>query len=348
MKIIMRVNSGTLRTNNNMINKHLLPIIAVYLISALSLRAQTASDVKNEFLPDIDGVLKTKVEYDLNNSLVRFEVRNARFGAKGKINNYFSYRAEVDLSDEGELKMLDAWLGFSPMPELKFYMGQKKIPFSTDYLRNPAENLFANRSFLAKYINEGLRDIGFFAEYTFSGKLPASISLSAVNGTGNNNPQWIGKPNFAGRFCIGPDKGLRTSANVYYGEDPVRKKLAMFGAEVRFSEGSFFVESEYIRRNWTDTLSARIHDDGLYLHSYYNFVFPEKMICLLSPVIRLDFMGADVLKGENDASRLTLGINFGFDPRQFQSEIRLNYENYFRSSLPNHTDKLTIEFVGKF
>jgi hypothetical protein len=49
-----------------------------------------------------------------------------------------------------------------------------------------------------------------------------------------------------------------------------------------------------------------------------------------------------------DASRITLGINFGFEPKQFYSEIRLNYENYFKSSLPIHTDKFTIEFIGRF
>jgi hypothetical protein len=331
-----------------MIARNLLLTLFFLLITTVSSKAQNPSEIKNEFLPDIDGVLKTKVEYDLDNLLGRFEVRNARFGAKGRINKYFTYRAEIDLSDEGVLKMLDAWLGFSPVSGLNFFMGQKKIPFSSDYLRNPAENLFANRSFLAKYINEGMRDIGFYAEYAVQGNLPASISLSAVNGTGNNNPQWIEKPNFTGRFTIGPDKGFRTAANLYYGDNELRKKLAMFGAEARYSTGNFFIESEYICRKWTDTLSMRIHDDGLYLHSFYNFLFPEKMICLLTPVIRIDFMGTGILKGSTDASRLTLGVNFGFDPRQFQSELRLNYENYFKSSLPNHTDKITFEFVGKF
>ncbi|MFZ2339655.1 MAG: hypothetical protein WAW07_08040 [Bacteroidales bacterium] len=49
--------------------------------------------------------------------------------------------------------------------------------FSTDYMRNPAENLFANRSFLAKYINDGMRDIGFYAEYGIEGHIPVNIWL---------------------------------------------------------------------------------------------------------------------------------------------------------------------------
>ncbi|HSL86782.1 MAG TPA: porin, partial [Bacteroidales bacterium] len=151
---------------------------------------------------------------------MRFEVRNARFGAAGKINDYMSYKIEIDLSDEGQMKMLDAYVKFTPVNNLGFYLGQRKIPFSTDYIRNPAENIFANRSFLAKYINDGMRDIGFYTEYKIPGSFPVSLLIGAVNGTGNNNPQWISKPNVAGRLTIGPEKGIRITGNLYYGEAP--------------------------------------------------------------------------------------------------------------------------------
>jgi len=132
--------------------KSLLFILVIVLSTWTTLISQESTDSKPEYLPDLDGILKTKFEYDLNNSLGRFEVRNARFGVKGKINPFFSYRAELDLSDEGVIKMLDAYVKFTPVTNLDFYMGQRKIPFSTDYMRSPAENFFANRSFVAKYI----------------------------------------------------------------------------------------------------------------------------------------------------------------------------------------------------
>lgn len=312
------------------------------------LQGQNVIPPENEFFPDIDGIIKTKVEYDLNNSLVRFEVRNARFGAKGKINDFMSYKIELDLSDEGKMKMLDAYVRFSPVRDLDFYMGQRKIPFSTDYIRNPAENIFANRSFLAKYINDGMRDIGFYAEYKLPVGIPIDILLGAVNGTGNNNPQWISKPNLVSRIIIGKETGFRVAGNTYYGEAEFRDHLAMFGGEARYTDGKFFIESEYISRNWTDTLGIRIHDDGLYLHSYYNFSTNKKIVQIITPTARWDFIGKSVFGNEVDASRLTLGVNFGFLQRQFYSEIRLNYENYFKSSLPIHTDKLTLEFIARF
>ncbi|HQB36827.1 MAG TPA: porin [Bacteroidales bacterium] len=318
------------------------------IASAMTLAGQETGESRSEYSPDIDVILKTKVEYDLNRSLIRFEVRNARFGLKGKINNVMSYRAELDLSDEGKMKMLDAYVRFSPVKNLDFYLGQRKIPFSTDYMRNPAENIFANRSFLSKYINDGMRDIGFYAEYKFNMEFPLQILLGTVNGTGNNNPQWISKPNFVGRLIAGPEKGFRAVFNLYSGETKDMEKLAMIGGELRYSTGALHLESEYIRRNWTDTLSVRQYDDGLYIHSYYNFIFEEKFFYSIAPVFRWDLIGNSVFNNKINANRITLGVNIGFEPRQFYSEIRLNYENYLTGNLPVHTDKITLEFIARF
>jgi hypothetical protein len=325
-------------------------LLSIFIVISLctTLYGQEITENKQEYLPDINVILKTKLELDLDNSLLRFEVRNARFGLKGTINDYMSYKVEIDLSDEGVMKMLDAYIRFTPVRNLDFYLGQRKIPFSTDYMRNPAENIFANRSFLAKYINDGMRDIGFYADYKFTGSFPVGILIGAVNGTGNNNPQWISRPNLVGRIISGQDTGFRTILNTYYGEAKNKEKLAMVGAEVRYANASFLIESEYIRRNWTDTLSLRQHDDGLYIHSYYNFLLRNKVVHLISPTIRWDFIGNSVFGRSVDAKRITLGVNIGFEPRQFYSEIRLNYENYLKSSLPIHTDKLTLEFIARF
>jgi hypothetical protein len=329
-------------------NKLIISIILLNILIQVNLLSQSVSSDNSEYLPDIDGIVKTKAEFDLYNSLMRFEVRNARFGAKGKINPFMSYRLELDLSDEGIMKMLDAFVRFTPVPKLDFYMGQRKIPFSTDYIRSPAENIFANRSFLAKYINDGMRDIGFYANYKFTGSVPVDIFAGAVNGTGNNNPQWIGKPNLVGRISAGPEKGIRVTGNIYHGEAVYKENLTLYGAELRYSNGDLLIESEYISRVWTDTASLRIHDVGLYIHSYYNIKINSKIIYLLTPTARWDIIGASVSGNDIEANRLTLGLNTGFEPKQFTTEIRLNFEKYFKSSLPLHTDKITVEFIAKF
>jgi hypothetical protein len=328
--------------------RHLLFILLLFFVALGTGHSQTEKVNIDDYKPVVFGILKTKAEYDLDNSKLRFEVRNARFGAKGKMNPYFSYKAEIDLSDEGKIKALDTYIKFTPLAGLDFYLGQRKIPFSSDYIRSPAENIFANRSFLAKYINDGMRDIGFYVNYKLSGNFPIDITVGGVNGTGNNNPQWIDKPNLVGRIIAGHDDAFRLASNIYYGQATNKKYLAMFGEEVRYAAGHFFIESEYINSNWTDTLSIRKHDDGIYIHSYYNIKVNNSLVCLLTPTARLDFMGSSIFKGTTDAERLTLGLNTGFAPKQFTAEIRLNYEKYFKSSLPIETDKLTLECILVF
>ena len=69
---------------------------------------------------------------------------------------------------------------------------------------------------------------------------------------------------------------------------------------------------------------------------------------MLTPTARWDFIGDSVFGNRLDANRLTFGLNAGFEPKQFTAEIRLNYENYLKSSLPIHTDKITLEFIARF
>ena len=88
--------------------------------------AKSQDTTKNSYFPQLRGIVKTKVEYDLDNDLMRFAVRNARFGVKGKINNYFSYYVQVDLSDEGKIKMLDAYATYEPLSNFSISLGQMK------------------------------------------------------------------------------------------------------------------------------------------------------------------------------------------------------------------------------
>ena len=326
----------------------IISAVAIIISCQSELSAQENTQNSTEFVPDIDGVLKTKFEFDLDNSKMRFEVRNARFGTRGKVNDYFSYRAEIDLSDEGNLKMLDAYVRFSPLKNLDIYMGQRKLPFSTDYIRNPAEGIFANRSFVAKYVNDGLRDIGFYVDYRFGSKIPFNFTIGAVNGTGNNNPQWIDRPNIVSRIVAGGENNFRVAANIYKGEAVNRIKLLMTGWEARYKTEKFLIESEFVTRHWNDTLSVNYSDQGIYVHSYYSFTTNYKILQIISPAIRWDRMGNNVFGSDVTADRLTLGINFGFEPKLFYADFKVNYENYFSGYLPNHTDKITFEFVARF
>lgn len=327
-----------------------LPLLVVFAgtsYGALSQDTVQQSGLQ-AFIPKLDGSLKTKLELDLEGGKMRFQVRNARFGALGSVNKYFGYRVEIDLSDEGKIKMLDAFIKVMPCKNLDLYLGQRKVPFGTDYLRNPVTSIFANRSFVAKYINDGIRDIGFVANYRFTLGIPFDLWLGAMNGTGNNNPQWIDRPNYSARLTFEPLRNFRLAGNYYQGSTLVEKNLAMYGGEVRYQTTRLLIESEYIYRQFTDAASLDKTQFGYYLHAYYNFFTNWKIIQIISPVIRWDFMGEKALVSEKLAERITAGINFGFDQKQFNAEIRINYEKYFKRYYPTHFDKFVVEFIAKF
>ncbi len=330
-------------------NRFLLFLISFFILAipAFSQNADTLTD-KSLYLPDIDGVIKTKVEFNSEKGKMRFEVRNARFGAKGKVNKYVSYRTEVDLSDEGKIKMLDAYAQVTPITNLNLSLGQRKIPFGSDYLRSPADNLFANRSFVAKYVNDGLRDIGFVANYNLKCKVPIELWASAMNGTGNNNPQWIEVPNYSGRITISPFKNFRIASNFYQGNTKSEIDLTMFGGELRYQTENFLIETEYIKRQFKDTLLGQKSQEGFYVHAFYNFNTHYKLIKRITPLLRWDIMGKEVFSSKKDSERITGGITFGFDAKQFIAELRLNYEDYLMSNYSYHFDKFVIELVAKF
>ncbi len=327
-----------------------LTLLGLFIvILAINTFGQSSDSTSEQitFAPKLEGSLKTKVEFNTEDGQLRFEVRNARLGARGKVNDYVSYRAEVDLSDEGQIRMLDAYVKITPLKNLDFYLGQRKVPFGTDYMRSPVESFFANRSFVSKYVNNGLRDIGFAANYRFTFHIPVDVWLSAMNGSGSNNPQWIDKPGYSGRLAITPLRNFRLVSNFYQGSSLIATKLKIVGGEMRYQTDRLLIESEYLQRYVTDTTNANLLQDAFYIHSYYNFFINHKMIKIISPVFRWDFMGTDLFE-KNSAERITAGINFSFEPKLFKAEIRVQYEDYLKSEFPSHFDKFTIEWIAHF
>ena len=55
------------------------------------------------------GTIRAKYEHQTTMGAGRFEVRNARISLTGNILPIVAYKAEIDLSDEGSIKMLDAY-----------------------------------------------------------------------------------------------------------------------------------------------------------------------------------------------------------------------------------------------
>ena len=73
----------------------------------------------------------------------RFQVRNARFSLSGNLLPMVAYKAEIDLSDEGSIKMLDAYVRLAMLRRsLNFTIGQMRVPFTIDAHRSPPRTIF--------------------------------------------------------------------------------------------------------------------------------------------------------------------------------------------------------------
>ena len=112
----------------------------------------------------IGGTIRSKYEYQTEEGEGRFEVRTARINVTGNVTPQVSYKAEIDLCDEGKIKMLDAYTRIKPWKTLQFTIGQERVPFTIDAHRSPHQQYFANRSFIAKQVGN-VRDVGAEIEF---------------------------------------------------------------------------------------------------------------------------------------------------------------------------------------
>ena len=165
-----------------------LSLTALLAAFALHATAQTSNDSVSskseralpEWFPQISGTIRGKMEYQTNEKEGRFEVRTARIAFDGRIVPMVEYKAEIDLSDEGKIKMLDAYAGVLPLKGMNLRLGQMRVPFSIDAHRSPHKQYFANRSFIAKQVGN-VRDVGFYAAYHCQ-RIPLSIEAGVFNG----------------------------------------------------------------------------------------------------------------------------------------------------------------------
>lgn len=90
-----------------------LPAHAGQPAAADSVREVRSDGIRNAFpafTVRLNGTVRAKFEYQPDIGKGRFEVRNARFSLSGNVTPTVSYKAEIDLSDEGSIKMLDAYV----------------------------------------------------------------------------------------------------------------------------------------------------------------------------------------------------------------------------------------------
>lgn len=345
-----------------MYNKKLiLPLLA--LCVGLPLHAQEEDKV--DLTPKVHGTIRGKYEYQTEEGDGRFQVRNARVSLEGNVAKAVEYKAEIDLSDEGQIKMLDAYTKIKPVRGLDFTIGQMRVPFTIDAHRSPHQQYFANRSFIAKQVGN-VRDVGATVGYSFNVGIPIILQAGMFNGSGLTNQKdfWTNNINFSAKAQIFIPHGF----NITLSTQKIRPDhiaVMMYDAGAYYHAHGWHVEAEYLFKHYEDNAFKNVHAFEAFVN--YDIPLRKCFFTKISPLLRYDYMsdhsdGMRYLDGEENTegsliindyqrSRITGGLTFSI-AKPFISDIRLNYEKYFYRSgaiaKSSERDKIVIEVMTRF
>lgn len=332
-------------------------VIVIALLSVVSLTETTAA--KSPYIPEVHGTIRAKYEYEPRLGKGRFEVRNARVGIIGKIDPIVGYKVEIDLCDEGKMKMLDAYVRVQPIENLKLTLGQMRVPFAIEPHRSPHLQFFANRSFLAKH-GCNIRDVGLAVAWTFYDNMPITLEGGVFNGSGITNQKdfWTNNYNFSfkAQTLIDQQFNITLSCMKANAGDV---NVMMYNAGAFWDRARWHIEAEYLRKHYAHGAFSPVN--AIDAFAAYRIPFKKK-ITAISFLGRYDYM-SDHSKGSKDDSgnlmvddperhRLTGGVTLSLGKKSLQADIRLNYEQYFYAEgvIPaiSEQNKLVVELVAHF
>ncbi|MDY5238490.1 porin [Bacteroides helcogenes] len=312
-----------------------------------------------DYLPEVHGTIRSKYEYQTTMGAGRFEVRNARISVTGNILPVVAYKAEIDLSDEGQIKMLDAYARLFPTKGLTVTAGQMRVPFTIDAHRSPHQQYFANRSFIAKQVGN-VRDVGLTLGYTLPTDMPIIIEGGFYNGSGLTNQKvWHKEINYSAKAQFIFTKGLNLTLSVQ-SIQPEEVRMQSYDAGVYYEFNRFHIEGEYLYKRYCDNAFGDVQA----VNTFINYDLPlRKLFNKMSFLLRYDMMTdqSDAKTTDNETGKLTItdykrqrltgGITFSLS-KAFHTDLRLNYEKYFyaQNSIAKESeqDKIVLELMIRF
>lgn len=332
---------------------------------ALPVMAEDDED-KVDRTPEVHGTIRGKYEYQPEEGQGRFQVRNARVSLDGDLNKVVSYKVEIDLSDEGKIKMLDTYTRIKPLRGLDFTIGQMRAPFTIDAHRSPHLQYFANRSFIAKQVGN-VRDVGATIGYSFNVGFPIILQAGMFNGSGLTNQKdfWTNNVNFSAKAQLFFPRGFNLTLSTQKIR-PDNVSVMMYDAGAYYHAHGWHAEVEYLYKHYGHGAFKPVHALDAFVS--YDIPLRKCFFTKISPLIRYDYMsdhsdglrynaeGGEDVEGAlviNDyqRSRITGGVTLSLD-LPFVSDIRLNYEKYFYRdgaiAKPSEKDKIVVEFMTRF
>lgn len=295
-------------------------------------------------IPDISGNIRVRYDYSTVYNAGRFAVNNARIKLDGKIMPRVGYRVQIDMCNNGKIRLMDAYAKLSPSKKLDIFLGQERVPFSVDASRDLHEYLFSDLSFGAHYLGN-LRSVGLKAGYRFFND-NAYIEGGFFNsGTAENQGDLRGGFTYSAKMNLHTAIGLFPQI-CFMSRKPFNgMRHNMTGISLSWNHGAFFIEGEYIHCNYTGKDIPDAHAFNLMVDYIINV--NKGILSEVSFRGRLDGM-TDMSSGIPDDNgkidldfhhrkRATAGIRLSSSHRHANLALQLDYHHYLNGS-PSGTD----------
>lgn len=335
-----------------------MKIFTVLALAVLATAASASETAPVDYAPRLGGVVRARYEYAPHTDMSRFSVRNARISVSGMIAEPVDYFAQMDMSDRGGMKFLDAWARYSPLPGLKIKGGQFRIPFGCDPFRGPATYYFGNRSFLGRDV-ANTRSVGLSVAYALPSS-PVTVEGGVFNSTPmNDHSTWTSAKAYAAKTTA--VFGDFTATASLQSLIPADTRVNVLGTSLTYRRGALLMEAEYMYKHYTADRFRPVHA----FNTFANYDIPVKwgVFRTLSLQGRADASTAhsdcrstlpdgSFAVTTPDRARITLGSTLGYHYRRLAFDFRVNYEKYFYRSHQNldgqRRDVLLAEVVVAF
>lgn len=301
------------------------------LLSLLILSvSSTFADSIGVHLPEFHGVVRPRWEMDTQSGESRFEVRWARVTMEGSVAPKLGYFLQIDLCDQGTIRFKDAYVKINAAKGLQVVAGQMFLPFSADPFVAPQNFLFANRSFMTKYMNS-YRKVGLKLVYDIPGKLPLTLEGGIYNaGSITNHNTWSKDYAGAGRISYQLGDFKINVGGMTLKPDLIRMNLV--DACITFTHSDWRGAVQYTNRHYCNTV---MDDTNAWcVWGEYGRDAKIGMFNRWSVQARFDGMTSEWSGVEGEAcnparNRLTVGGTLTYRYKKVYADFLLDYENYF-------------------
>lgn len=321
-------------TSYGIMVKILLTVICAMV--SCTLHAGNNDTVPVNYIPEVSGNIRVKYEYSTVDDAGRFAVNNARVKLDGKVMPWVGYRLQVDLCNNGKIRLMDAYAKISPTDRLDIFVGQERVPFSVDASRDLHEYMFSDLSFGANYLGN-LRSVGVKFGYRFLNNRIYAEAGMFNSGTTESQEVWRGDFTYGAKMNIKTDLGLSPQVCFMSRKplDGIRHNMA--DISLSWTCGRFFLEGEYLYCNYAGKAIPDAHA--------YNFMVDYSLGVNKSILSEVSFRGrfdgmTDISTGIPDdegkigidhrhRKRITAGVKFASIRGKASLNLHINYQQYF-------------------